>query len=220
MDGTLLDTLADLAHACNTMLEVHGFPPHPTERYRTFVGNGFKKLVERVLPADVLPNLSQDDFLLLMREAKGVYASCQTRLTVPYAGMEEALNQLSSMGLKLAILSNKPDRDTQALASHYFGNAFTLVRGQMPDFPLKPDPTSLLDMLREMGVAPKETLYVGDTATDMRTAQNAGIFAIGVSWGFRSESELVESGANVIVQTPADIAKVALASRNQDISAT
>ena len=215
MDGTLLDTLADLAHACNTMLAAHGYPPHPTERYRTFVGNGFGKLVERVLPADVLATLAPDDFLLLMREAKAVYSGCQTRCTAPYAGIVDALDQLSAMGLRLAILSNKPDRDTQALARHYFKDRFDAVRGQMPNVPLKPDPTSLLDMLRGLGLAPEETLYVGDTATDMTTARNAGVFAIGVTWGFRPERELVESGADAIARHPDDIVQTARASRSR-----
>lgn len=205
LDGTLLDTLADLALACNTVLERHGFPVHPLPSYKIFVGNGFKKLVERTLPADFLASAAPEDVLALLQEAKTFYTEHLRVSTKPYEGIRELVQTLKERGAVLAVLSNKPDPQTNTLIQDIFPGIFTLVRGQRPDVPLKPDPAALLGMLEELALTTAETAYIGDTATDMETARRAGLFAIGVAWGFRTEEELRANGADVVVHQPAEI---------------
>lgn len=203
MDGTLLDTLADLALACNTMLERHNMPVHPVQSYKIFVGNGFRKLVERALRGNPAPETAE--FEALMHEAKTFYTGHMRVNTVPYEGILPMLQTLKEQGKILAILSNKPDPLTRSLAEDFFPSTFALARGQRPDVPLKPNPEALLAMIDELGVERDEVAYVGDTATDMKTARNAGLFAIGVTWGFRDEAELLANGANAIVHHPSEI---------------
>ena len=203
MDGTLLDTLADLALACNTMLERHNMPVHPLQSYKIFVGNGFRKLVERALRGTPAPGT--EEFEALMQEAKTFYTEHMRVNTKPYDGILPMLQALKEQGKVLAILSNKPDPQTRALAEDYFPATFALVRGQRPNVPLKPNPEALFAMIDELGLARDEVAYVGDTATDMETARNAGLFAIGVTWGFRDEAELVANGAHTIVHHPSEI---------------
>ena len=207
LDGTLLDTLADLALACNTTLERHGFPVHPLPSFRIFVGNGFLKLVERALPADFLAKAPRDEVLAILQEAKTFYTEHLRVNTKPYAGIPELVQKLKARGATLAVLSNKPDPQTKALIADIFPGIFTLVYGQRPDVPLKPDPAALLGILAELGVTKEETVYVGDTGTDMETGRRAGLFTIGVSWGFRTEEELRSTGADAVVQHPDELAQ-------------
>lgn len=203
LDGTLLDTLADLAHACNTVLEKHGLPVHPTKSYRYFVGNGFRTLVNRVLPTE--RTFTDEEMEQLLAEARAVYARDMYRETRPYPGIPELLDALAKRGLRLCVLSNKPDAATVPLVEHFFPGVFHIVRGHLQGVPLKPDPTPLLNLLETAGVARDEVLYVGDTSVDMLTSSRAGTTGVGVTWGFRDREELAESGADVIVDTPPEI---------------
>jgi phosphoglycolate phosphatase len=204
LDGTLADTLTDLANATNWALAQLGCPTHPVDKYRYMVGDGARQLCTRALPADKLDRL--DDALRLMRDRYAEHSNEQTRL---YDGIPELVAQLAQRGLKLAVLSNKPDGFTKRMVAHYFQpSPFCVVRGQLADVPLKPDPAAALEIAREVGVPAAQWLYLGDTNTDMRTAHAAGMFPVGVLWGFRDRAELEESGAEQVVGKPDDVLKL------------
>ena len=205
LDGTLLDTLADLALACNTIMVRHGWPGHETEQYRFFVGNGFAKLMERVLPAGVLATLAPEEVGALVREARDFYTAHLWEHTLPYEGIPEALHKLAASGIRLGLLSNKPDSETQLLACHFFPGILDAVAGSRPGVPLKPDPAALHALLEALSVSPQEAVYVGDSNVDMQTARNAGVFSVGVAWGFRRARELAEAGAGCIITRPAEL---------------
>jgi phosphoglycolate phosphatase len=204
LDGTLADSLADLANATNWALTQLGCPTHPLESYRYFVGEGARQLCARALPADK-QNLV-DDALRLMRERYDAHCFDLTKL---YPGIPELISALAERHYRLAVLSNKPDVFTERMISRYFNpSPFTIVRGQLPNVPLKPDPTAALRISQEIGVPPAQWLYLGDTNTDMRTARAAGMHAVGVLWGFRDREELVESGAEHIVAKPEEVLRL------------
>jgi len=204
LDGTLADSLADLANATNRALAQLGCPTHPLESYRHFVGNGARELCARALPANK-QNLV-DETLRLMRERYDAHCFDLTKL---YAGIPELISALAERHFSLAVLSNKPDDFTKRMIAHYFNpSPFAVVRGQLPNVPLKPDPAAALQIAQELAVPPAQWLYLGDTNTDMRTARAAGMHAVGVLWGFRDREELVESGAEHIVAKPEEVLKL------------
>jgi phosphoglycolate phosphatase len=199
LDGTLADTLADLANATNWALTQLGCPTHPLDKYRYMVGDGATQLCARALPS-ARQNLL-DEAVRLMR---GRYAETWHDTTRLYPGIAELIPALARY--KLAILSNKPDDFTKQVIEHYFQpNPFHVVRGQLPGVPLKPDPSAALEIARQLGVPVSDWLYLGDTNTDMRTARAAGMFPVGVLWGFRNRKELSESGAAALVKQPEQI---------------
>jgi len=201
LDGTLADSLADLANATNWALAQLGYPTHPLESYRYFVGDGARQLCARALPADK-QNLV-DDTLRLMRERYDAHCFDLTKL---YTGIPELIATLAARHFRLAVLSNKPDHFTKRMITHYFDpSPFAIVRGQLPNVPLKPDPTAALQIAQELGVPPAQWLYLGDTNTDMQTARRAGMHAVGVLWGFRDREELIETGAEHIVARPEEL---------------
>jgi len=201
LDGTLADSLTDLANATNWALTQLGCPTHPLKSYRYFVGDGARELCARALPADK-QNLV-DEALRLMRERYDTNCFDQTRL---YAGIPELISALAARHLSLAVLSNKPDDFTKRVIARYFQpSPFTVVRGQLPNVPLKPDPTAALQIARELNMPPAQWLYLGDTNTDMHTARAAGMHSVGVLWGFRNREELAESGAEHIVAKPDEV---------------
>ncbi len=203
LDGTLLDTLEDIADAMNQALADGGFPTHPLESYRTFVGDGVRMLATRTLP-----QASRDDdtitrFTAKMRDA---YASNWNNKTLPYPGVEELLDELVDRGVKLAILSNKPDDFTKMCVEKLLPDwEFAVVMGHHDGIALKPDPGGALEVARQLGVVPEKILYIGDSGMDMKTAVLAGMTAVGVLWGFRSREELEENGAAVVVGHPRKI---------------
>ncbi len=198
LDGTLADTLADLANATNWALTQLGCPTHPLERYRHMVGDGARQLCARALPADRQDLL--DEAVRLMRGRYGEHWRDQTRL---YPGIAEVVAALRARGYRLAVLSNKPDDFTRQVVAHYFpSNPFHVVRGQLPGVPLKPDPTAALEIARQLDVPASDWLYLGDTNTDMRTAVAAGMMPVGVLWGFRDREELAQSGARALIERP------------------
>jgi len=203
LDGTLLNTLDDLADSTNRVLSQHGHPTHPTEAYKYFVGDGIDKLAFRVLPPEKRDEKNISIFVQALRDHYGRHWKDQTRL---YDGIEDMLSELSRLGIKLAILSNKPHHLTEITVSHYFADwNFVEVAGAIDDIPKKPDPAGAIRIIDKMKIAPENFLYLGDTSTDMKTANGAGVFAIGALWGFRTESELLQSGAEAVISSPSQI---------------
>lgn len=204
LDGTLLDTLEDLADAVNAALAMLGFPAHPVDAYRFFVGDGVETLMRRVLPA-----AAASDGVLLSRAVDLQRAEYRTRWhakTRPYPGIPQLLAELERRHVPMAILSNKPDAFVDEMVRHFLpGVRFEAARGARPGVPVKPDPGSALEVAAEMGVRPADFLYLGDTNTDMRTALGAGMMPVGALWGFRTERELRESGAVELVARPMDL---------------
>jgi phosphoglycolate phosphatase len=204
LDGTLLDTLEDLADAANAVLSTLGYPSHPVAAYRYFVGDGVETLMRRALP----PAAASDGEILrrAIRLQRSEYADRLFAKTRPYPGVLELLAELKQLGILMAILSNKPDPAVDEVVRHYFPEVrFTVVRGVRPGVPVKPDPGSALQVAGEMGIPPADFLYLGDTNTDMRTAIGAGMLPVGALWGFRTEEELLESGAAKLIARPGEL---------------
>lgn len=203
LDGTLLDSLADIADAMNRVLAGLGMPEHPRQAYRYMVGEGMATLVNRALPPERRNPDTQATALTAMREEYGRNWRNQTR---PYPQIPELLNELERRGITLAVLSNKPEEFTiQAVQQLLAPHQFAIVRGARPDTPRKPDPTGALALANHLALPVAEVLYVGDSGIDMQTAKGAGMFAIGVLWGFRSADELRENGADALITTPPEL---------------
>ena len=201
LDGTLVDTLADLAMSVNQALEKLSLPMHSVESYKMKVGDGALTMAFRALPAD-RQELAEE----VVRMQKEYYAAHFADCSRPYSGVEQMLGELKEAGLKLALSPNKPDGFTQRVVDKLLGTGcFDVVRGHVDGVELKPDPASALAVCEELGVSVGEVAYVGDTAVDMQTAQAAGFLAIGVSWGFRERSELVENGAAAVIDQPGQL---------------
>lgn len=212
LDGTLVDSLEDLADSMNAVLASRGFPTHPVAPYQRFVGDGIATLVRRALPST---DRGDDLIASCVLEMRQEYAGRQLAKTRPYPGVAELLRSLAERGLKTAVFSNKPDGPTrEVVAALFAAHPFDAVRGARPDAPLKPDPTVALQLAGENGEAPEETVYVGDTDTDMLTGQRAGMFTVGVTWGFRGEEELRASGADSIVHKPLELLRLFTDIRN------
>lgn len=208
LDGTLLDTLEDLATAANTTLEHFGFPDHPVDSYRYFVGDGLKTLIQRIIPGD---DASDEQLQEYMEKFGEIYAKTWNVRSAPYKGISEMIKSLSAAGLQLAVLSNKPHEFTKICVEAYFpGHPFVCVYGQREGVAKKPDPAGAIEIAEKMGLTVDELLYVGDTATDMQTGNSAGMRTIGVKWGFRDDVELQNNNAWKIVSTPAEVVSHAL----------
>lgn len=194
LDGTLIDSLEDIARALNGALSAHGLPTHALQAYRHFVGEGVANLVKRSLPQD-----QGALFDAVMADYRVRYAEKMIACTRPYAGVAEVLVALQRRRVKLGVLSNKPDLATQRLVAHFFPRTFDAVHGERMGLPRKPDPRTALEMAALLGVRPGECAFVGDTKIDMETARAARMLPVGVTWGFRDEQELRTSGAQRIV---------------------
>jgi phosphoglycolate phosphatase len=206
LDGTLLDTLDDLADSMNAVLAGHHLPVHPVEAYKYFVGDGISLLVERTLPA----SYRNPEFIATcVAEMGHEYNKRWASKTKPYDGIIEVLKSLHDHKFPLAILSNKPDEFTRMIAAKFFHSIFfSAVQGAKPHIPKKPDPMAAFEIALVLGIEPADFLYVGDTNTDMKTAVAAGMYPLGVTWGFRDEKELLEYGARSIANHPHDIMTV------------
>lgn len=204
LDGTLLDTLEDLGDAMNAALAAQGFPAHPYDAYRYFVGNGLRKMALRALPAEV----QEDDAIVeaCMAHFREVYGAGWQRKTRPYAGVPALLDGLTLRGLPLGVLSNKPHEFTvQCVAALLPDWRFAAVQGVADGVPPKPDTTGARVMAERLGVPPERILYLGDTATDMETARGAGMYPVGALWGFRTAEELEAAGAARLCARPEDV---------------
>lgn len=206
LDGTLLDTVADLAASTNYALSLCGFPIHGAGAYKFFVGNGINKLFERALPEG---ERTQDNIFQIRQYFLEYYGLHNSDLTVPYPGISELLVGLQEAGIKLAVASNKYQAGTDKLVRHFFPDIhFTAVYGQREGIPAKPDPAIVYDILSVAHVDKSEVLYVGDSGVDMQTAQSSGVEAAGVTWGFRPRSEMEVFSPKYIVDSPADILSI------------
>jgi phosphoglycolate phosphatase len=200
MDGTLLDTLEDLGACMNRVLERSGYPVHPIEAYKYFVGDGMRNLVMRVLPEG---DSSEQTIERLQAGMTAEYAAHWADKTGLYRGIAGVLDELVARKIRRAILSNKPHEFTALMAERYFSRwRFDPVFGARDGTPSKPDPAAALETCRLWELDPKDVLYAGDTNTDMQTARRGGMFALGVLWGFRTREELEENGAQAVIATP------------------
>ena len=197
LDGTILNTLDDLAASTNRALAKNGLPTRSTEEVRRFVGNGIRLLIERAVPENTPLTLTDrvfDDF-------RADYAD----RTLPYDGIPELLRTLRASGARTAVISNKADSAVQELIAHYFPGLFDAVVGERPGVRRKPAPDAVLEVLRALSAAPADAVYIGDSEVDVETARNAGLPCIAVDWGFRSREILLQHGAQTIASSPAEL---------------
>ena len=206
LDGTLLDTLDDLAYSTNKILSERGYPIHHVDEFRYFVGEGSKMLITRALPKEAREKTLIEE---CRKDFETAYRECWNRKTVPYQGVPEMLDELSKRKLKLAVLSNKPQEFTSLTVDHLLRDCyFDVILGQREGVPKKPDPAGMLEICKQLRYSPEDFLYLGDTATDMKTAISAGCYPVGVLWGFRTEQELKDNGAKVIIRKPLEVLKL------------
>lgn len=200
LDGTLLDTLQDIADSVNKALSHFGFPQHELEAYKYLVGDGREALALRALPEHCR---NAGAVAELVARIGGEYAEHWADNTYPYEGVPEMLDSLTTRGINMAILSNKPHDFTEVTVSRFLPHwRFLIVMGAVPSVPRKPDPSAALEITRRLNVQPSEFLFVGDSDVDMKTATAAGMYAVGALWGFRTADELVASGAKVLIENP------------------
>ncbi|OGQ87125.1 MAG: HAD family hydrolase [Deltaproteobacteria bacterium RIFOXYD12_FULL_56_24] len=203
LDGTLVDSLVDLADSMNRVLTGQGLPPHPIQAYRYFVGDGIISLVQRALPAEAQQEDLVQDCARKMRQEYSLHWADTTR---PYPGIAELLDALTTRQIPMAILSNKPDELTQEVVRKILPDwHFVAVAGARETFPRKPDPAGALRIAALLQRKPADFIYLGDTNTDMQTARSAGMFAIGALWGFRTAEELKKNGAQALLSTPLEL---------------
>ena len=199
LDGTLLNTLDDLANAVNYGLSQNGFPTHETEKYKMFVGNGTDMMITRALPENKRDGETLDKVRKLYFEYYNAHSGEFTR---PYDGIPELLNSLKARGLKLSVVSNKIDFMVQLVVKEYFGDVFDFITGQADGVKPKPDPSMVFGAMKALDVEPQECIFVGDSGVDAETGKNSGSFMVGVLWGFRGEQELRENGAKAVITKP------------------
>jgi len=203
LDGTLLDTLDDLAAAANRVLNQAGLPTHAHSAYRHFIGDGSRMLVTRAIPEDHrTPERIED----LLTRFKDDYSRHWKTATCPYPGIQDLLNDLVGRGIRRAVVTNKPQAFAECCVHHFFPDTpFQMVWGQKNGVPLKPHPLPALEAAKQLQVATGECLLLGDSGVDMETARAAGMLPVGAAWGFRPIGELIEAGAVRIVHTPQEI---------------
>jgi len=203
LDGTLLNTLQDIADSANFALRQLGFATHPAEAYKYFVGEGIETAVKRILPES---HRDVDTIARCLELNQAEYGRCWRRHSRPYDGIVQMLAELENRDVAMAVLSNKPDEFTCKIVNEIFGDYdFEIVLGARPNIPEKPDPTAALQIAEQMGIPPGQFVYVGDSGTDMQTASAAGMYAVGALWGFRTEDELVQAGAKKLLERPDEL---------------
>ena len=207
LDGTLLNSIGDLAAAANYVCRKNRWPEHTEEEIMGMVGHGIPNLVRQFSPADARSTL----MVLNTTSQFNQYYGCHNmELTRPYEGVAELLQQLKAAGAQLAVCSNKADNFSRAIVEHYYPGVFDLVRGNLNGMPVKPDPTVVREIMRDLDASYLSAMMVGDSSVDIQTGHNAGIKACGVTWGFRSRESLVEAEADAIADTPAELGKLLL----------
>ena len=202
LDGTLVNSIFDIAQALNTALTELGFPVWPVDAYYRKVGNGARMLCQRSLPPE---QEAQTDALLARYHALYL-AHCREK-TTPYAGICTLLHQLKAQGLLLAVITNKPQSQTEQVIT-LLPDCFDAVFGQQPPFPVKPDPACFFHVAKTLGLRPEECLYCGDSDVDILFAHRAGAKAIGCAWGFRGKAELTAAGADALAESPAELGRI------------
>lgn len=205
LDGTLANSLSDLADSTNYALSEMGFPTHEREEYKYLVGDGIPKLIERALPVGEKTEENKKKCLDIFMER---YKEHYHDKTVAYDGIPDMLSKLKEGGLKIAVISNKAEEMAVKVVEKLFGGMFDVVAGKREGFPTKPDPALTLEVIRQLGVKPQECVLVGDSGMDMAAAVNAGAAPVGVLWGFRLEDELIKNGAEYTIKSPAEIPEI------------
>lgn len=206
LDGTLLDTLADIGNSMNFVLERHGFPTHHLNSYKLYVGDGAEILVRRSIPKNRRNN---EEIYKYLNEYREEYNRNWNKMTRPYNGIPETLNELELRGIRLSVLSNKSqDFAEESVAAFLPGIRFEQVIGYRAGIPAKPDPRGALEVVKAMNLSVEQILYAGDTDVDMQTAVNAGMYGVGVLWGFRTGEELKKNGAKKLISHPYEIIKM------------
>ena len=201
LDGTLLNTISDLADSGNELLATYGMEPHSEQAFRYLVGNGSRKLMERILPGK-----SPEEIDEALARYKAIYEKRLTAKTKPYAGIAEMLSALKARGVRMAVCTNKHVSAAEVLVRKFFSaDLFDAFEGDRPGVPQKPDPAHVRIILEKLGVKPEETVYLGDSGVDMQTAVNAGALPVGVLWGFREKDELMENGAKILLSHPLEL---------------
>ena len=202
LDGTLLDTIADIAHAMNSVLAHRGLPPHPDDAYRKMVGWGLRELASRALPEG-------HDIDEAASELHAAYHADPVSRATVYPGVHRLMSELSGHGVPTSVLSNKADDLVQTIVSTFFPDAsFVSVRGLREGVPAKPDPESAIQTLQEMNVSADRAIYLGDSDVDVQTARRAGMIAVGAAWGFRGREELMQAGADIVIDEPGELMAV------------
>ncbi len=209
LDGTLANTLASIAGFVNDTLAARGFGTLPVEAFKTIVGNGADLILRRSL-ARVGASLPEEEFPALRREYDRRYEAAPLRDVTLYPGVKEVLEDLHARGFRLGVVSNKPDNVTREIVGSLFPGLLDQVHGAREGVPRKPDPTAVLAMAADFGLAPGEILYVGDSGVDMDTARNAGMPACGVLWGFREKEELTAHGADFLAPDAETLHQIAV----------
>jgi phosphoglycolate phosphatase len=205
LDGTLLNTLDDLADSMNHVLESNGFPIHDIDEYKYFVGHGLRNLAEKALPIEHRYTKTDSALNDMLKE----YGKRWSNKTVPYTGIPELLDQLSAKNIKLAILSNKEHNLTLKIADKFLSRwKFEVVFGERIGVPRKPDPTSALEIIKILNLHADSIIYLGDSGSDMQTANNSGMYAVGALWGFRGAEELIKFGAKCTINTPIELMNI------------
>ncbi len=203
LDGTLVDSIEDITDAMNRVLSSQGFPLHSVDDYKYFVGKGLRELIIEALPKQNRSEETIEKCFDLMREDYGKNYLVKTKA---YKGVNDLLDSLKEMNIKMSVLSNKVDEMTKQVVKEIFGgNTFDIVLGKTSRFPRKPDPAGALFISKQMGIDPENMAYLGDTNTDMETARNAHMLAIGALWGFRTKEELLQHGAEIVIEHPMDL---------------
>lgn len=213
LDGTLLNTIEDIAYISNTVLENNGYDKLPEKNYNHYVGKGLDHLLKKIMEASNMPKYLFDDIKL---EYYQIYNKNAHKNTKIYPGINELLTKLKQKNISINVLSNKQHQQTTEVINHFFDNdTFDIVYGKQDNIKAKPDPTLARKLIKKLKLKTSEILYVGDTLTDMRLALNAGLTSVGVLWGFRDEMELVNAKASYIVKEPLEILKL-IEEKNND----
>lgn len=209
LDGTLLNTIADLGSAVNYALRSHGLAEHPLSAYNYMVGNGVRKLIERAAP-DVTPEEEES----LLKDFRKYYDEHCTDMTEPYPGITDLLLELTARDIKVAVASNKYQAAVDKIIKHYFPEIpFVTLRGERSGYPTKPDPSVIFAVLSQCPTSKEDVMMAGDSAVDIETARRACIESVGVTWGFRPVSELTEAYADHIVSDANEILRLAIAEK-------
>lgn len=206
LDGTLVDSLTDIAACMNHTFEAFGYPTYSVDEYRFLVGSGIRTIAEKKLP-----DLPEADICTLVEAYEPYYIEHNSDTTKVFDGIHEMIDALKKNGVKMAVLSNKPHNQAVSVVNKYFKEGtFDVIWGRMEKFPLKPDPTSVLAMLEEMGASPEDSVYVGDMEGDMLVARNAHMAEIGVSWGIRGEKSFIDIIPAALANTPKELCELIL----------
>ncbi|MDD3168054.1 MAG: HAD family hydrolase [Eubacteriales bacterium] len=201
LDGTLLDTLEDLADSINTVMRQEGYPQRTKEEIREFIGDGAKKLMGRSLPQ----GMSEKEILRCLSTFREHYLKNMQNQTTPYEGIPEVLKRLRGMGIKIGVVSNKPDDATKEICRHYFNRDVLVAIGDHRARKKKPAPDNVFEALKQLESGKEKTLYIGDSDVDVMTAKNAGLACVAVSWGYRSRETLRAAGADHIIDKPEEL---------------